>query len=162
MAKAARAHGALKSESEEHYLKAMLALLGKGGSAKTTRLALELRIAPSSATQMLSKLSRRNLVKRKSYRGATLTQKGRREAEAVLRRYLLLEKFLRDRLSLPPAEASRQACLMEHCLTKGAERRICALLGMPAKGSGGETVPGCRLSPPCPLCARRQSERRER
>jgi len=133
------------NESEEMYLKEMLALSAKGARARTSGLAGALAVAPASVTEMLAKLAKKGLVRHKAYQGAKLTQKGRREAEKVMRRYQLLERFLADCLKISKAEAARQACLMEHCVSKETEKRICQIMGHPVSGMGETPMPKCRM-----------------
>lgn len=127
------------------YLKEILAMSNGGKAARTNGLALALKVAPASATEMLAKLARKGLVAHQPYRGASLTPKGRREAEKVMRRYQLLERFLVECLGIGQQEAKRQACLMEHCVSRETEKRICQMLGHPEAGSGGKPMPKCRI-----------------
>ena len=138
--------------AEEEYLKAVLALSGKNKAVRTKDVANALGLAPASATQMLEKMAKKRLLRHSPYKGEELTQKGREDAEAVLRRYQLLERFFIEYLRISPSEAAHQACLMEHFISKETQRRICQIMKHPEKSMGNKPMPKCRLEKDCDSC----------
>lgn len=145
---------ARSASAEEEYLKAVLILSEKGKSARTAEIAKLLRVAPASATGMVEKLAKKGYVKHSRYHGAILTPKGRNAAEAVLRRFQLLERFFVEYLKVPKGEAARQACIIEHCLSPETERRICQALSHPTTGMDERPMPKCRVGKDCTECMR--------
>lgn len=114
--------------TEEMYVKTVRELSSGKKSAKTKDISRALGISPASVTEMLVKLSRKGFVQHSPYHGVYLTPRGKKAADSVLRRYRLLRRFFSETLGLPDAEATRQACLIEHCITSGTERRITWLM----------------------------------
>ncbi|MCS7073899.1 MAG: metal-dependent transcriptional regulator, partial [Bacteroidia bacterium] len=67
----------MKSTSaEENYLKAIFKHSEKGNNVSTNTLSQELGTTPASVTDMIKKLSEKNLVEYLPYRGVTLTETG--------------------------------------------------------------------------------------
>ena len=65
------------SENVEMYLKSVFLLAKNGdGRAKTGDISKDLRVSPSSVTEMLDKLQKAGFVRHRKYQGATLTRKG--------------------------------------------------------------------------------------
>lgn len=141
--------------AQEEYLKAILGIAEKGRAARTTDISRALKVSPASATQMLEKMAGKKLVRHLPYKGVELTQKGREDAEAVLRRYQLLERFFVEYLKLGASEAAHQACLLEHFISKETERRICQIMEHPQKSMGDKPMPKCRLGKSCDECMKK-------
>src|SRR5262245_43803838 len=74
----------------QDYLKAVYRL-GQDGPVATQRLAGELGVAPSSATNMAKRLHELGLVIHEPYHGVKLTPAGRQAALDVVRRHRLWE-----------------------------------------------------------------------
>src|SRR3989304_1060418 len=95
----------------QDYLKAIYALESAGERVTTSALAACMGVSAPSATAMTKRLAELGLVERSPYRGVALTEDGRRSALEMLRHHRLLERYLADRLGLPPrpgpAEAGR-------------------------------------------------------
>jgi DtxR family Mn-dependent transcriptional regulator len=77
-----------------------------------------------------------------------LTRTGEERARTLVRCHRLAERLLHDALNLPPAEAERTACLMEHVLSPTAADAVCAFLGHPPTTPQGSPIP------PGACCAR--------
>lgn len=140
--------------SVEEYLKTILALSVSKKSARTRDIANALKIAPASVTEMLEKLAKKKFISHSPYHGVLLTAKGKKVAEIVLRRYQLLERFFAEHLGISPAEASRQACLIEHCISKETERRICQMMMHPKTSMDNKPMPKCMVAKNCEDCMR--------
>ena len=86
------------SEIEEMYLKRIFEVHSDTPEAivKTTQLAEILEVSPASVTEMIQRLSERNMVTHIPYRGCRLTPEGFQLAARVKRRELLLEILLTD------------------------------------------------------------------
>jgi len=100
---------------EEDYLKAIYNIISRKGYARTTDIAEELDIKPSSVSEMLQKLDSKGLIEYRKYEGAVLTEKGQKIGEAVKGRHDALLEFLRI-LQVPDEVADKDACIMEHGL----------------------------------------------
>ena len=80
--------------SEENYLKAIYHL-GKRGSlaVSTNAIADKVDAKASSVTDMLKKLSEKELVNYVKYQGVNLTENGKKVAASVIRKHRLWEVF---------------------------------------------------------------------
>jgi DtxR family Mn-dependent transcriptional regulator len=134
------------SNSTEEYLEGIYNLLQNGDTATTSAISKRLKIAPSSATEMLRKLGDEGYVNYSPYQGVTLTTKGRNIGERITRKHRLLERFLHDTLKIGNDKVHAEACAMEHSLSDEAERALCQALKVPDKCPDDE-----KLIPPCNL-----------
>lgn len=126
------------TESEEMCLKYIWLLQHEDdGPAKTGRLSQFLNIVPSSVTQMLGKLEKRNLVVYEKYHGASLTPEGEQIAVSILERHCAMEWFLVQVLGVPEGRFHDEACKMEHALSEDTTARLRTLTDQPA------TCPSC-------------------
>ncbi len=124
----------------EEYLETILYVTKGNGMAKTSEIAEELGVSPSSVTEMIQKLSDEGYVKYMPYYGVTLTERGKREASRMKRRHRLLEKFLVDFLKMDKDDAHREACKLEHVVSDDVERRFCLMMGHPRKCPDGNPI----------------------
>lgn len=81
-----------------------------------------------------------------------LTEKGRQEAGAIIRRHRLAERVFSDLFDLGKEEVESSACRFEHLLSKAATDSICILLGHP------RTCPHGKPIPPSECCQRKVGE----
>ena len=90
----------MPSESVENYLKCIYALQRDAGNTavSTNAIAERMETKASSVTDMLKKLRDRGLIDYRKYKGAHLSEKGRRMAVEIVRRHRLWEVFLVDKL----------------------------------------------------------------
>ncbi len=132
------------SESQDNYLKAILALGGPEESRVASNvLAQRLGVAPASVTNMLQKLAAvlPPLVKYERHRGVLLSAAGRRRALEVVRHHRLLETFLYEVLDYPIEEVHEEAERLEHFISERFEERIEAKLGYPKMDPHGHCIP---------------------
>lgn len=73
-----------------------------------------------------------------------LTEKGKKEAEDIVRRHRLAERLLIDVLDIKGQLINETACKFEHLLHKGIDDSICTLLGHPAVCPHGHKIPSGR------------------
>ncbi|MFW7269247.1 manganese-binding transcriptional regulator MntR [Gluconacetobacter sp. Hr-1-5] len=78
----------------EDYVELIADLLDEGQEARQVDLAERLGVSQPTVAKMLTRLADEGLVARKPYRGAFLTQTGRRMAEEVRVRHRIVEAFL--------------------------------------------------------------------
>ncbi|MEE9223814.1 MAG: metal-dependent transcriptional regulator [Thermoplasmata archaeon] len=134
----------MKSERVEEYLEALCRLTEEDKPIKTNQIASELGLSPSSVTEMLQKLESKGYIRYKSYYGATLTKKGRRQAQRMVRKHRIVERFLNDILRISEENIHEQACEMEHVISDEVEEALCRLLGYPEDCPDDEMpIPPC-------------------
>jgi DtxR family transcriptional regulator, Mn-dependent transcriptional regulator len=133
------------SPAAQDYIKAVYALQGpemRGqGTASTTAIAQRLDVSAASATNMLKKLDGMGLVEYQPYRGAALTESGRKIALEVVRHHRLLETYLAEALGVPWDQVHAEAEVLEHALSEELEERISAHLGHPTQDPHGHPIP---------------------
>ena len=125
----------------EDYLEAIYRLEKKKGFAKTMELARQLKVVPGSVTNTIESLQGRGLVMHEPYKGAKLTEKGRKLALNVLRRHRLAERLLTDILHLDWSEVHDAACKLEHALEPEVTESLEKTLGHPKTCPHGNPIP---------------------
>ncbi|HMR57752.1 MAG TPA: metal-dependent transcriptional regulator, partial [Cyclobacteriaceae bacterium] len=87
------------SLTEENYLKAIYHLSDGGAKAVLTNaLAVAMNTKAASVTDMIKKLSAKEVITYEKYYGVNVTPKGKTEALMVIRKHRLWETFLVDKL----------------------------------------------------------------
>ncbi|MEN8114034.1 MAG: metal-dependent transcriptional regulator [Actinomycetota bacterium] len=138
------------SEAEEMYLITIATAIEDGHTepVPVSIVAKSLEVSGVSANQMIRKLAARGYLVYEPYRGATLTEDGRRVASEILRRRRLWGVFLKDQLGLSPARADAVACDLEHVTPSDVADLLSGLLGAPERGPRGKTIPGVDADSP--------------
>jgi DtxR family Mn-dependent transcriptional regulator len=111
------------------------------GIARIKEISSALGVYPSTATEMMQKLSEKGYVIRSNYEGVKLTEKGRRYARQVLARHRILECFFLQYLNLNPSEVKDEICGIEHHLSPRTLKRLHEKLGRPATCPHGKPIP---------------------
>src|SRR5215213_8330067 len=130
------------SSSVGDYLKAVWELaVDAEGAASTKSVATRLSVSPASVTNMFARLQEMGLVRYERYRGATLTERGRKEALRLVRRHRLIETFLLKHLGYDWQEVHDEAERLEHAVSDGFTGRLAELLGHPDHDPHGDPIP---------------------
>ena len=128
--------------SEENYLKTIFHLehaFPEGVS--TNALAEKMESKASSVTEMVKKLSQKNLVDYKKYQGVKLSNKGRLSAVKIVRKHRLWEFFLVEKLNFTWAEVHEVAEQLEHIKSEKLVQELDRFLGFPKKDPHGDPIP---------------------
>jgi len=137
------------TEAQEDYLKHLFLLEeALGGPVPTQALAERLSVKPPSVTEMLKKLKALGLLEHEPYRGARLTERGRKVALEVLRHHRLLEAYLHQALGYGWEEVHQEAERLEHVISEDLEERIAEDLGHPPFDPHGDPIPTKDLTLP--------------
>lgn len=130
------------SLSEENYLKAIFHLERKyAGGVSTNALAEEMETKASSVTDMVKKLSDKDLVKYRKYQGVHLSEKGKRTAIEVIRKHRLWEVFLVEKLNFSWDEVHDIAEQLEHIKSEKLTDELDKFLGHPKRDPHGDPIP---------------------
>ena len=132
----------MQTSTTEDYLKAIFKLSGplkKGVS--TNSIAEELSTKPSSVSDMVKKLSDKNLVHYVKYQGTTLTNEGKEIALRVIRKHRLWEVFLVEKLKFGWDEIHEIAEQLEHIRSPKLIDKLDAHLGFPKNDPHGDPIP---------------------
>ncbi len=90
---------------------------------------------------MFARLHDLGLVDYERYRGASLTERGRREALRLLRRHRLIETFLLEHLGYSWQDIHEEAESLEHAVSDGFAERLAKFLGHPEHNPYGNPIP---------------------
>ena len=132
----------LVTQSEENYLKSIYNL-GKRGShaVSTNAIAEKVEAKASSVTDMLKKLSEKQLVNYVKYQGVSLTNDGKRTAANVVRKHRLWEVFLVNKLNFSWDEVHDIAEQLEHIKSEKLVNELNDFLGNPTHDPHGDPIP---------------------
>ncbi len=130
-----------RSQSVEDYLKAIYVLETEGNRATTTNIAEALSVSSASVTNMLKRLATLKLISHKSYRGAELTEAGKKIALEIIRHHRLLELYLKEMLGYSWDEVHDEAEKLEHHISEQFEDTIAELLNHPTHDPHGDPIP---------------------
>lgn len=122
------------------YLKTIWRVAG-AGSASTGDIARELGVTAPSVTGMLVRMRGLGLVGYQPYKGAELTEVGRREVMRLLRRHRVLETFMIEHLGFGWDEVHVEAERMEHAMSDEFTDRLARYLGQPSFDPHGDPIP---------------------
>lgn len=137
----------MNSETQQHshavedYLKAIYTLTTAADTASTNDLAARLSVSTGSVSAMLGRLASDGLVTHAPYRGASLTDQGRRIALRVVRRHRLIELFLARSLDMPWEDLHDEAEILEHAVSDRLIDLIAEKLGDPQFDPHGDPIP---------------------
>lgn len=106
------------SHSQEDYLEEIYKQVLQNGFAKVTDISNALNVKKASVTGALNLLSGKKLINYEPYSKITLTKAGEEFAKTILKKHETLRDFCENVLNLSPAEASENACRMEHIVSE--------------------------------------------
>jgi len=132
----------LMTISEENYIKVIyhLSLVSPKG-VNTNAIAGMLETKASSVTDMLKKLSEKDLVSYQKYQGVNLTENGLLSAKMIVRKHRLWEVFLVEKLAFNWDEVHEIAEELEHIKSEALINKLDAFLGFPAFDPHGDPIP---------------------
>lgn len=131
----------LNHQAIEDYLKTIYALEQIKSPVSTSRIAEARAVKPGSATSMIQRLHRLNLVNYEKHYGVTLTEAGQEIALEVIRHHRLVELYLIEALGFSWDEVHEQADILEHVISEKLEERIAAALNYPEFDPHGDPIP---------------------
>ncbi|MFN0190203.1 MAG: metal-dependent transcriptional regulator [Bacteroidia bacterium] len=132
----------MTTSTEENYLKAIYHLsTGNQNSVLTSAIAGSLSTSSASVTDMIKKLSEKNMVEYERYHGVRITRKGEKVALSIIRRHRLWEVFLMDKLKFKWDEVHDLAEELEHVSSDELTKRLDAFLGFPKFDPHGDPIP---------------------
>lgn len=128
--------------SEENYLKVIyhLSLVSPTG-VYTNAIAGMLDTKASSVTEMIKKLSDKELLNYQKYQGVNLTEKGLLSAKIIVRKHRLWEVFLVEKLNFSWDEVHEIAEELEHIKSEKLINKLDKFLDFPAFDPHGDPIP---------------------
>ncbi|MEX2232971.1 MAG: metal-dependent transcriptional regulator [Cyclobacteriaceae bacterium] len=134
--------GYMLSFTEENYLKAIYRL-SEGGlkAVLTNEIAESVSTKAASVTDMIKKLSNKNLISYEKYYGARITRQGKSHALSVIRKHRLWETFLVEKLKFSWDEVHDVAEQLEHIQSPLLIEKLDEFLGYPTADPHGHPIP---------------------
>ncbi|MEL6412858.1 MAG: metal-dependent transcriptional regulator [Bacteroidota bacterium] len=133
------------SHTEENYLKAVYQHSEGGKKAVTTNaLAAALHTSPAAVTDMVQKLHEKGLVAYQKDQGVNISAVGKTHALQVLRKHLLWEVFLVEKLKMGWGEVHEIAEQLEHIHSPLLIQRLDDFLGHPTYSPHGSPIPNAQ------------------
>jgi DtxR family Mn-dependent transcriptional regulator len=130
------------SEVVSRYLEAIYYMWAENEPLRSARLADWLGVSRPTVAVGLRRMTRDGLVRMNGRKEIELTARGRREAESIVRRHRIMERWLTDGLGLDWVTADAEAARLEHAVSDVVERRLYEVLGRPATCPHGNPIPG--------------------
>lgn len=131
----------------EDYLKAIYVLTEEEPPVIAAKVAEEIGVSPSTMFSALRRLDREDYIKIEWRKEIHLTTKGKKVAEAILRRHYLTERFLTDLLGLDWVKAHNEAHRLEHAISPEVEERLAKILRHPTTCPHGNPIPNEASAP---------------
>lgn len=131
----------MQSYTEENYLKIIYHLSEISNPVLTNAIADKIQTKAASVTDMLKKLSEKELVNYVKYQGVTLTEKGKLTAINIVRKHRLWEVFLVDKLNFKWDEVHEVAEELEHIQSNLLIERLDEFLDFPRVDPHGDPIP---------------------
>ena|SRR5688572_12712571 len=128
--------------AEENYLKTIYHLsVGGLKDVLTNQIAEAMKTKAASVTDMLKKLSAKNVISYEKYHGVRVTKHGKSEALSVIRKHRLWETFLVQKLRFNWDEVHEIAEQLEHIHSPILIEKLDEFLGYPTADPHGEPIP---------------------
>lgn len=108
---------------------------------KTSRLAKDMGLSPSTVSESIARLAREGLVEHEKYQSIRLSPEGERHALAMVRAHRLIETFLHSHLGYSWDEIHVEADALEHAAPPRFIDAIDELLGRPQYDPHGDPIP---------------------
>ena len=130
------------SQTEENYLKAIYKISEKSGrNASTNAIAQAMQTSAASVTDMIKRLSEKELINYEKYKGVTLTDSGNKIATSLIRKHRLWEVFLVENLKFSWDEVHEIAEQLEHIKSDDLIERLDGFLDHPKFDPHGDPIP---------------------
>jgi DtxR family transcriptional regulator, Mn-dependent transcriptional regulator len=130
------------SHTEENYLKEIYKIIeNEGCSASTNAIAQRMNTAAASVTDMMKRLSEKQLIHYEKYKGVLLSDEGNRVATQLIRKHRLWEVFLLQSLHFAWDEVHELAEQLEHIQSEELINRLDSFLKFPKFDPHGDPIP---------------------
>ncbi|HRO42666.1 MAG TPA: metal-dependent transcriptional regulator [Flavipsychrobacter sp.] len=132
--------------TEENYLKAIYSIQHGNsiGEVSVNEIADKLQTRPSTITEMLRKLSEKELIHYEKYKKLQLSESGLSHALQVIRKHRLWETFLHDKLNFSWDEVHEVAEQLEHIQSQKLIEKLDEFLSFPQFDPHGDPIPDAK------------------
>lgn len=132
--------------TEENYLKAIYTLQSRQEKevVSVNEIAEQMQTRPATVTDMMRKLSEKELVDYEKYKKLKLSEKGLDIALQIVRKHRLWETFLHDKLHFSWDEVHEVAEQLEHIHSSKLIDKLNEFLGYPKFDPHGDPIPDAK------------------
>ncbi len=102
------------SASLQNYLKAIHEIVKEKQAARVKDISKYLGVGPSSVSEALRSLADREYINYEPYGIVTLTEKGQKSVEDIIKRHEIICNFFENVLSVEKDDSENSACKIEH------------------------------------------------
>ena len=129
--------------TEENYLKTIYSIqhCNNAGEASVNEIAERMQTRPATVTDMLRKLSEKELIHYEKYKKVQISESGVLLALQIVRKHRLWETFLHDKLNFSWDEVHEVAEQLEHIHSTKLIARLDEYLGFPQFDPHGDPIP---------------------
>jgi DtxR family Mn-dependent transcriptional regulator len=117
------------TDAEEEYLQTLFWLFEAGLPMTAANIARAMRLSAPTVSEMLGRLERDGYISRDPDRTITFTDSGRADAEEIVSRHRMIERFLTDVVGVPWDEVHEEAEHLEHAMTARFEAYVRSSVG---------------------------------
>src|ERR1700686_194236 len=115
--------------AEEEYLQSLFWLQEAGLPMTGANVARAMQLSAPTVHEMIGRLERGALITRGPDKVISFTPAGERQAQEIVGRHRLIERFLTDVLGIPWDEVHEEAERLEHAMSPVLEQRMLAAIG---------------------------------
>jgi DtxR family Mn-dependent transcriptional regulator len=115
--------------AEQEYLESLFWLFEAGLPMTGANLARAMQLSAPTVSEMLGRLERDGFIRRDSSRTISFTEQGRVDAERLVSRHRMIERFLTDTVGVPWDDVHEEAEKLEHAMTPRFEAYIRSAVG---------------------------------
>lgn len=131
----------MASKTKENYIKALYYLHLENEEIALSDLGKVLQVSKPTANDMVKKLKTEGIVTSEKYKPIRITNEGKRQAAAIIRKHRLSEMFLSQVMKFGWEEVHEIAEELEHIKTEKFFDRMDELLGFPKNDPHGSPIP---------------------
>lgn len=116
-------------------------MLSKKDAVGSLEVANAMGVSCATASETLRKLHEKGMLKRKPWRGVSLSERGIMEVNRILRNHRVFETYAYEVLSISLEDACKCANRVELYLPEKIVESMCRLLGHPKKCPHNNRIP---------------------
>ncbi len=117
------------TDAEEEYLQTLFWLFEAGLPMTAANVGRAMRLSAPTVSEMIGRLERDGYISRDAERTISFSDSGRADAERIVSRHRMIERFLTDVVGVPWDEVHEEAEHLEHAMTARFEAYVRASVG---------------------------------
>ena len=117
------------TDAEEEYLQSLFWLFEAGLPMTAANLGRAMQLSAPTVSEMVGRLERDGFISRDADRTISFTESGRGDAERIVSRHRMIERFLTDVVGVPWDEVHEEAEHLEHAMTPRFEAYVRTSVG---------------------------------